>query len=109
MLTARPRLLLVHPYPAPGLHERGLDRGVGVPQAQMQVCMHRIGEPVPSVGLQRGQLPCHPRKVAGQVPRYVLRILRSHSFTSRTPYATTAYVRQPEPFPQQPGAQVPRG
>ena len=33
VLSAEP--LLVHPYPPPGLHERRLDRGVGVPQAQM--------------------------------------------------------------------------
>src|SRR5215203_3072379 len=39
----------------------------------MQVCMRRIGEPVAGVGLQGAQLPRHPRKVAGYVPRYVLR------------------------------------
>src|SRR5918995_5651195 len=91
--------LLVHPYPAPGLHERRLHRRVGVPQAQMQVRMRRIGEPVAGVGLQGGQLPRHPGKVAGYVPGYVLRVLWPHSSTSLTPYATRASVRPPEPLP----------
>jgi hypothetical protein len=60
-----PLLPLVYPHPSPGLYQRRLDRRVGVPQAQMQVCVLRIGEPVAGVGLQGGQLPRHTRKVAG--------------------------------------------
>src|SRR5215210_9175912 len=91
--------LLIHPYPAPGLDQRRLHRRVGVRQAQMQVRMRRIGEPVAGVGLQGAQLPRHPGKVAVYVPRYVLRVLWPHSSTSRTTYATTnpALFRCPDP------------
>src|SRR5215211_4472486 len=54
----------------------------------MQVCMRRIGEPVAGVGLQGCKLPCHSGEVTGKVPRYVLRVLRSHSSTSLSACAT---------------------
>ena len=50
--------------------------------------MRRIGEPVAGVGLQGGQLPRHPRKVAGYVPGHVLRVLRAHLRYHRWRYAS---------------------
>ena len=94
-MLSRPLLLLplVQSHPTSGLYQRRLYRRVGVLQAQMQVCVLRIGEPVAGVGLQRGQLPGYAREVTGRVPRYILRFLRSQSSTSQALFSIGASVR----------------
>src|SRR5215210_8530762 len=71
------------PRPAPPPPPRGRSIGADVG------LQRRIGEPLAGVGLQGCKLPCHPGKIAGYVPRYVLRVLGSHSSTSLAPCATT--------------------
>src|SRR5215212_10250049 len=56
----------------------------------MQDGILRICEPMAGIRLQGGQLPRHAGEVAGRVPGYVLRVLRSQSSTSQTAYATTS-------------------
>src|SRR5215210_4505743 len=76
-MLSRPLLLppLVHPHPAPGLHQRGLYRSVRILQAVPERSVLGACEPVSRVALQGGDRPSHAREVAGYVPANVIRLL----------------------------------
>jgi hypothetical protein len=69
--------LLVQPHPPTRLHQRRLSRRVRGLQTMPQGGVLGLGEPVGSVSLQSSELPYQRREIAGRVPDYVLRVLRT--------------------------------
>ena len=65
-------------HPAPRLHQRRLSCRMRSLQAEPQGGVLRAGKPVGSVSLQRRELSDQPREVAGRLPGYALRALRTH-------------------------------
>jgi hypothetical protein len=59
------------------LHKRRLSCRMRGFEPVSQGGILRVSEPVDSVALQGGELPYQSREVAGRVPDYVLRVLRT--------------------------------
>jgi hypothetical protein len=70
-------LPLVQPHPTPSLHKRSLSSRVSCLQAVPESAVLWVGEPVGSVSLQGCEFSYQRREIAGCVPDYVLRVLRT--------------------------------
>jgi predicted ThiF/HesA family dinucleotide-utilizing enzyme len=68
---------LVQPHPTPSFHQRSLCRRVRGLETVSGGGVLGVGEPVVGICLEGGKLPDQCREVAGCVPDYVLRVLRT--------------------------------